>query len=147
MKELYNTFISLDYEAKKKAHIKACTFSLDSWQLFVKKGKNLSYRDSVVFIKHKIDKSLPMDALEAVIAGEQRKEISESYLEPIAALEDMDWRPPEYVEYAYYSIYNLYRKYCEGSDIDDWLIINQSLSSEKNEEKWDSMFKSILYLF
>ncbi|WP_163932753.1 hypothetical protein [Paraferrimonas sp. SM1919] len=144
MRELYDKFISLDAEAKKKAHIKACGYSLAAWDSFVQKGKGLSYRDSVVLMKHHIDQSLPSGALQAVIDGEAKKEISEKYLEPIAALQDMDWEPPEHIEYAFYSIYNLYRKYCEASDIDDWLIINQCLSSETNEEKWNAIFKSIL---
>jgi len=144
MQELYDKFISLDAEAKKKAHIKACSYSLAAWDAFVQQGKKLSYRDSVVMMKHQIEETLPNDALQAIINSAPREEISDKYLEPIAALQDMDWEPPEHIEYAYYSIYNVYRKYGEDADIDDWLIINQCLSSETNEEKWDVIFKSIL---
>lgn len=144
MKELHTKFISLDANEKKKALIKACTYSLAAWDAFTKKSKKLSYRDSVVLMKHQIEKGLPRNALQAVIDGLPNKRIEECYLEPIAALQDMDWEPPENIEYAFYSIYNLYRKYCEGAEIDDWLIINQSLSSETDEKKWNAMFLSIL---
>ena len=61
MKELYDKFISLDAEAKKKAHIKACSYSLAVWDAFVQQGKKLSYRDSVVMMKHQIEETLPND--------------------------------------------------------------------------------------
>lgn len=144
MKALYDKFISLDAEARKNAHIKACSYSLSVWDKFVQDGNSLSYRDSVMLMKHQLEEDLPNNALQAIIDNVSSKEISELYLEPIAALQDMDWEPPEHIGYAYYSIYNAYRKYCEGSDIDDWLIINQSLSSEPKEESWDAFFKSIL---
>jgi hypothetical protein len=144
MKELHTKFLLLDANEKKKAHIKACTYSLAAWDAFTEKGKNLSYRDSVALMKHQIENDLPGKALQAVIEGLASKEIEECYLEPITALQDMDWEPPENIEYAFYSIYNLFRKYCEGAEIDDWLIINQSLSSETDENKWNTMFLSIL---
>ncbi len=144
MKELHTKFISLDACEKRKAHINACTYSLAAWDAFTQKGKKLSYRDSVVLMKHQIEKELPGNALQAVIDGLANKKIEESYLEPIAALQDMDWEPPDNIEYAFYSIYNLYRKYLEGAEIDDWLIINQCLSSETDENKWNSMFLTIL---
>lgn len=144
MKKLYDQFIASDAGAKKKTHIKACGYALTAWDAFVQKGKGLTYRDSVVLMKHQIDGALPCYALQAVIVGEPKQEISDQYLEPITALQDMDWQPPKHIEYAYFSIYNLYRKYCEGEEIDDWLIINQSLSSTANEEKWAGIFKSIL---
>ena len=144
MKELYDKFISLDAEAKKKAHIKACCYSLSVWDKFILDGQYLNYSDSVLSIKHRIEEGLPKNALQAIMDNAPSKEISELYLEPISALQDMDWETPEHIEYAYYSIYNAYRKYCEGFDIDDWLIINQSLSSVIMEENRGAIFKKIL---
>ncbi len=121
MKELYDKFISLDAEARRKAHIKACTCSLAVWDEFCQNGKKLSYRDSVVLMKHRIEKELPGKALQAVIQNAPCKDIAASYLEPISALQDMDWEPPEHIKYAFYSIYNLYRKYCDDLEVDDRL--------------------------
>lgn len=144
MKELYDKFMSLGVEARKQAHINACGYSLSAWDQYVRDGNGLGYRDSVVSMKHYLREDLPNNALQAIMNNAPSKEISELYLEPIAALQEMDWEPPEYIEYAYYSIYNAYRKYCEGSDIDDWLIINQSLSSEPKKENWGAIFKKVL---
>ena len=140
----FHKFEELDAQAKKKAHIKACEYSLLAWEAFVQKGKNLSYRDSIVLMKHHINKCLPSNALKAVKNNTPNIEINELYLEPITALQDMDWEPPENIEYAYYSIYNLYKKYCEDEDIDDWLIINQCLSSAITEEKGYAIFQDML---
>ena len=55
--------------------------------------------------------------------------IQKKYREPICALQDDDWVLPEEASYAYYAIYNFFQKYALGKPIDDWLIVNQALSS------------------
>ena len=44
---------------------------------------------------------------------------------------------PDPVEYAYYAIYNLFRKYVQGRELDDWLIVNQALSSSDRPLEWE----------
>jgi hypothetical protein len=134
MKDHYNKFMALNADAKKQAYIQACQKTLVVWEALVKQGKELSYRDSIVGMKHTINSNIPKLALQAIICSQPSQEISNVYLEPITALQDMDWRPPENIEFAYYAIYNLYRKYCEGIEIDDWLIINQCISAQVNKE-------------
>lgn len=130
MNDYYNKFSALNADAKKQSQIQACQQALIVWNEFVKQGKGLSYHDSIVGMKHTINSNLPKLALLAVINNQASEEISKGYLEPITALQDRDWEPPEHVELAYYAIYNLYRKYCEYIEIDDWLIINQCISSQ-----------------
>jgi len=144
MNDLQTKFTTLGVTAKKKAHIKACTYSLAVWDKFTRQGRDLFYQDSVVLMDHNIEKDLPKKALKAVIKNTPNNAIAGSYREPICALQDMDWEPPRNIKYAYYSIYNLYRKYCEGMGIDDWLIINQSLSSQTDESQWDEILLNIL---
>jgi len=134
MKDYYNDFMVLDADTKKKLHIKACQFSLHIWEKFAQQGKNLSYLDSVVSMRHTIDNNIPKRALKAVKMKQSNHEISKNYREPIVALQDMDWQPPERIEFAYYSIYNLYQKYCQGIDVDDWLIINQCIAAQSNDD-------------
>ncbi|MFH2047158.1 MAG: hypothetical protein ABIK92_18675 [Pseudomonadota bacterium] len=80
-------------------------------------------------MKHIVDTVLPETALNAVKSGIADEDINIQYQEPIVALQDLDWEPPENIEYAYYAIYNLYRKYINNEYIDDWIIANQALSS------------------
>lgn len=143
MHELVVKFKGLPADDTKKAHIRACAYSVSAWDKFCADGKNLSYKDSVVFLTHKVDKSLLSSALQAVIDNHSGN-LLDSFLEPINALEEMDWTPGQNIEYAFYSIYNLYKKYCLKEDIDDWLIVNQVLSTEPDERKMDEMLKFIV---
>jgi len=69
MGKLSDKFQSLDSFEKRKVHIKSCTIALSEWDSFCKKGKKLSYRDSVVLMKYEVDTALPNRALQAVIGS------------------------------------------------------------------------------
>ena len=81
-----------------------------------------------------LDIELPIKAYRAAFKKKKSSSINQSYLEPIIAMQDDDLEFPEHIEYAYYSIYNLYEKYGQGAEMDDWIIVNQALSSEKLSE-------------
>jgi len=66
------------------------------------------------------------------------------YREPIVALHDGDLDLPDTIEYAYYSLYNLFRKYTGIEDIDDWLIVNQAISSEADETRWAALLEAAI---
>jgi len=133
MSEVMNIFLSLSSEEKKEFHLDACQFSLDQWDKFWKNNDaHMRYTDSVAGIEHVVDFELPLKAYLAVKFNHYDGLIEKEYREPIVALQDYDWNPPADIQMAYYSIYNLYQKYSGLEEIDDWLIINQSLSSSPN---------------
>jgi hypothetical protein len=133
MTNIQTIFGALSAKVKKDFHLSACQFSLDEWNEFWKNtDAGMRYTDTVVGLKHEIDFELPLKAYLAVKFDEYDKLIETEYREPIAALQDGDWNPPDDIQMAYYSIYNLYQKYSGLEKIDDWLIINQSLSSSPN---------------
>ena len=87
-----------------------------------------------------MDLALPCDAFRAAREGCDAAKVAERYLEPITAMEDEDLKFPENIAFAYYSIYNLFCKYTRHRDIDDWIIVNQALSSEPEEAKSRCLF-------
>ncbi len=59
-------------------------------------------------------------------------------------MQDHDLEFPKIIEFAYYSIYNLFCKYVKGRAIDDWIIVNQAISSEGDQAKWAIMLSETL---
>jgi len=121
-------FRALSPSKKKKLQLIACEYSLVVWNEFWP-SVDLSYTDSVVGMNHEVDTELPLEAYYAVKLDDYSQSISNRYREPITAMQDWDLEFPPRIEFAYYSIYNLYQKYGDKREIDDWLIINQALSS------------------
>ena len=104
--------------------------ALTSWNSHVASGSvPSSYQESVSGTIQSVDMALPARALEAVKSSSSIENVEQDYREPICALQDDDWALNDDAEMAYYAIYNTFRKYSEGQAIDDWLIINQALSS------------------
>ena len=96
----------------------------------------IRYADSVVGMQHEVDVGLPADALRSARAGADLGNVENRYGEPIVAMHDGDLTFPGEVQFAYYAIYNCFRKHACGEDIDSWLIVNQALSSNDNQESW-----------
>lgn len=142
--KLPESFLDLNAHEKKQSQIKACTFALSVWKTYCAQRKEMIYSDSIVGMAHRVEKDLPEKALQAVIDGLVSPEITQAYREPIVALQDMDIDWPDQIEFAYYAIDNLYRKYALNLPIDDWLIINQALSSESNSSQWEDLLESFL---
>ncbi|MCP4136515.1 MAG: hypothetical protein GY754_36435 [bacterium] len=132
MKKIAETFFSLSAEEKKKVHVILCEYSLKNWNEYISNFEEMQYTESVCGTKQQVDKNLPADALESSKRGVDDLSVERRYSEPIVAMQDDDLEFPEPVEFAYYSIYNLFRKYICGENIDDWLIVNQALSSKEN---------------
>jgi hypothetical protein len=91
-----------------------------------------------------VDKQLPSDALAAARQARCSEEIAFRYREPIVAWQDEDLVFPENISFAYFAIYNLFNKYAQQAVIDDWLIVNQALSSEDESDAWDALLKSAI---
>ena len=54
-------------------------------------------------------------------------------------MQDEDLTFPDHIAFAYYAIYNLFKKYIGEKTIDDWLIVNQALSTEDNVKAWNEL--------
>jgi hypothetical protein len=136
-------FFDLPKEAKRRVQVDLCRRALTVWEEHVRLTPDLSYVEGVVGTRQEVDGSLPRAALEVVAAMEASPAVAERYLEPITALNDRDLELPEPVEYAYCAVYNLFRKYAGGSDVDDWLIVNQALSAYP-QERWFELLEASL---
>jgi hypothetical protein len=69
-----------------------------------------SYRDSVVGLRHELDRDLLTDALDCVRAGRPRADVTERFREPVCALTDGDLVLPPEVEEALVTVHALYRE-------------------------------------
>jgi len=81
--------------------------TLPVWKNFSEKGK-LTYRDSVVWQKHNVDR----DIISKVIGEAEKPEgkfnkLYDEFTDPIIAIQDDDWKPPASAEKIFYSTYNL----------------------------------------
>ncbi len=130
MNEIAEKFFALSEEDKKKVHISMADLALRSWKAFVENGDvPQSYRESVVGTHQEFDVVLPDRALEVLKAGSNAAQVLIDYQEPICAMQDEDLVLGDDAEMAYYAIYNTIMKYVAGKQVDDWLIVNQALSS------------------
>lgn len=144
MRELAEQFRSLSADQKRIVHLNLCEHALAKWQAFASSRWWITYADSVCGTKQTVDKSLPIDALRSAHDGRDVADVDNRYGEPITAMHDEDLNFPESVAYAYYAIYNAFNKYAKNENIDDWLIVNQSLSSETEESKWQPLLRAAL---
>jgi hypothetical protein len=87
---------------------------------------------------------LPFDAFESARQGRDVARVEERYGEPITAMEDFDLEFPEPVQFAYYAVYNLFCKYACLEEVEDWLIVNQALSSRQDEKEWAKLLEEAI---
>ena len=144
MNPLAKQFLNASSNQKRTIHFKLCKHALDKWRNYAKAQGQIHYRESVCGTKQFVDTVLPEDAFMAARQGRDTGFVAKRYLEPIAAMQDDDLISPEAITYAYYAVYNLFRKYAGVSEVDDWLIINQALSSESNELMWQKMLQEAI---
>jgi hypothetical protein len=144
MATLAEAFFRLDQPGKYQAHLFLCQYALGVWRAYIWEHGPISYVDTVVGAQHTLDHQLPHDALLSVEEGKDLTGVAARYAEPIAALQDDDLEFPDHIEFAYYAIYNLFCKYIRGAAIDDWLIVNQALSSETDSSKWEGLLYDVL---
>lgn len=141
---LKDQFLSLDPAEKRRVHFALCEKALAVWTAYASQKKKIRYADSVVGLSHIVDIALPGDAFNAAQQGLDSAHAAERYAEPITAMQDDDLEFPGNIEFAYYSIYNLFRKYISGDDIDDWIIVNQAVSSELDEARIHSLLSEAI---
>lgn len=127
-------FYALTPEQRRSVHFILCQNALNKWSAYAKSLDKIEYVESVVGTLQEVDKQLPFDSFETAKIGFDFRNVGERYPEPIVALQDNDLAFPDNIVFAYYAIYNLFKKYAENEAIDDWLIVNQALSSEMDSE-------------
>jgi hypothetical protein len=129
-------FLSLSPAERRAVHDLLVEDALARWKAYADGEGEIHYRESVVGTEQLVDADLPADALAAARSGQGIAAVAQRYGEPRSALQDGDLTFPEAVEFAYYAVYNFFRKYARHEDVDDWLIVNQAVSSEEDETKW-----------
>ena len=127
-------FAALAPHRQWRVHLALCGDALEVWTKYAQTHAPLRYADSVVGMQHEVDVSLPAAALDSAGAGEDLAHVARRYEEPIAALQDGDLTLPREIQFAYYAIYHCFLKHAAGEPIDPWLIVNQALSSNNNNE-------------
>lgn len=129
MHEAAELFLSLDGVKKRAACIQLCELALHVWESNFPESHRVTYQESVAGSTQVLDCGLPREALAAVRLGTDTANISQRYLEPLAALRDDDLVLPEAAQFAYYAIHNAFERYVREREIDEWTIVNQALAS------------------
>lgn len=144
MSTLVQEFAELSADAKRQVHFILAQHALSKWHEYCRGNPRLHYVETVCGTHQIVDTSLPDDALTCAQQERDDRGTAERYQEPIAAMQDDDLEFPAPVAFAYYAIYNLFRRYANHEPIDDWLIVNQSLSSEQQESQWRLLLESAI---
>jgi hypothetical protein len=124
--------------------IRLCKLGLPIWERYAEKHA-LRYTDSVVALRHKVDKNLLADTLSDIetyisncrpdancIDNSLLSKRREQFSDPVVALQDDDWKLPYSVERIFYAVYNLLEA-AYGSEPDEsgeptvYLSINQAI--------------------
>jgi hypothetical protein len=93
--------------------------ALPVWNKYAEKNK-LTYRDSIVWIKHNVDKNLlqitideigkHLESSEPILKIKSNEILTinyQNFIDPITAIQDDDWKLPAAVEKIFFSVYNL----------------------------------------
>ncbi|KAF0241352.1 MAG: hypothetical protein FD180_4501 [Planctomycetota bacterium] len=135
MTPLAQEFLALTPEKRREVHFVLCQRALEKWTAYIAGRKEMTYTESVCGTTQQLDLSLPSGALASARKGRDIAGVASRYGEPIVAMQDSDLEFPEPIQFGYYALYNLFRKYVAGKVIDDWLIVNQALSTESDESQ------------
>jgi hypothetical protein len=140
---LRERFLSLSPPQQRIVHDLLVEQALARWQAHAEEKGEIRYRETVTGTEQIVDASLPEDAVRAVRTGEAVDTVNRRYGEPSTALQDNDLSFPDAVEFAYYAVLNYFRKYALQRDVDNWLIVNQAVSSV-DERKWEDTLRSAI---
>ncbi len=143
-KSLANEFFALNPEQRRSVHFALCEHALGKWNLYAKAQNKIEYIETVAGTRQEVDKKLPFDSFAVALQGIDLLNVAERYQEPIVALQDDDLTFPENITFAYYAIYNLFKKYVKIEVVDDWLIVNQALSTEDDSEARATLFNDTI---
>jgi len=144
MQVLAKQFRELSTAEKRCVHLFLGKHALSKWREYCATHRRLTYVETVCGTHQTLDTGLPADAFDSAIAGHDIKRVGKRYQEPIAAMQDDDLILPDPIAFAYYTLYNLFNKYAEMEPVDDWLIVNQALSTELEETNWQSLLEAAI---
>ncbi|MEM9089445.1 MAG: hypothetical protein AAGC93_11955 [Cyanobacteria bacterium P01_F01_bin.53] len=139
MNTLATQFHELSGSEKRKVHLSLGEHALSKWREFCATHPRMDYVETVCGTHQTVDTQLPADAFQSAREGRDIKNVAKRYQEPIVAIQDDDLIFPDPTTFAYYALYNLFNKYAKHKSVDDWLIVNQALSSEQNESQWQPL--------
>ncbi len=140
---------SLPAEKQFELALQLAKHSLSIWKKFVVHNK-LTYHDSIVGLKHVVDKNLlegTLVAIEIYLAAKTIKkefndqdvllELNKQFEDPIVALQDDDWELPDEVLKTFYAVYNLLHatigiKKTAFDENTVYVSINQSIDALEN---------------
>ena len=127
--------------------IKFLKLGLPIWDNFTSKSKNLEYIDTVVGMHHKVSKKIIQRAMDIATKTINRPnsrtkkliELKEEFIDPIVALQALDWEIPKSAQLIFYSAYNLVesltgRKATFNGDSIIFISINQSIDAITREK-------------
>lgn len=141
---LQEEFLSLSDEEKRLVQFILCENAVSILNRYFAETGEIEYVESIVGTTQIVDSKLPSDAFEAAQTGKNLHNVNYRFAEPITAIQEEDLIFPEEIEFAYFSIYNLFQKFVLRREIDDWVIVNQAVSAEKDESKWFDLLKNAI---
>lgn len=141
---LADRFLSLSAGQRRVVHELLAEHALGRWRAHAESRGEIRYPETVCGTVQAVDADLPGDALESVRSGQGIAAVAERYSEPLAAMQDGDLCFPDSIQFAYYAIYNFFRRYGKQDDVDDWLLVNQAISSEENVERGTAVLAGAL---
>lgn len=145
MNTLADQFHQLTHAEKRSVHLFLGQHALLKWHYYCSSNRRrLFYVESVCGTGQIVDTKLPTDAFDSAREGRDVKGVANRYREPIAAIQDDDLTFPDPIKFTYYSLYNLFIKYAQQEVIDDWLIVNQALSSEQDDAQWPILLETAI---
>jgi stalled ribosome rescue protein Dom34 len=144
MQTLADRFQDLSAAQKRVVHQFLCEHALAKWREFCESKKHIVYVETVCGTQQAVDMVLPDDALRSARESRDIAEVDRRYSEPIAAMQDDDLSFPKPITFAYYAVYNMFNKYVRNEAVDDWLIVNQALSAETDESRWQSLLEAAI---
>jgi hypothetical protein len=110
-------FLTLGPDQRRSVYFALCEPALAVWHSYAQRRGEMAYVESVIGprppaagTRQAVDQQLPAEALASARQGDDRTNVAQRYLEPIAALQADDPAFPGAVTFAYYAIYNLFRK-------------------------------------
>ena len=137
MEALRERFLALPPAARRAVHDQIIDQAVARWIAYARREGPIRYRESVVGTEQVVDVDLPADAIAAVRSGVDAASVDRRYGEPMAALQDGDLVFPDPVAFGYYGIRNYFGTYALHEEVDDWLLVTQAGSSEKDERQWE----------
>lgn len=130
---LRQAFFNLTEAQKRFVHFYLCENALGVLEKYFEETGRIEYIETVVGTLQIFDPKLARDAFVSAQKGENLQNTDYRFAEPIVALQDDDLSFPNHIELGFYSIYNLFQKYVLHREVEDWVIVNQSLTAEIDE--------------